>query len=117
MKKISIIILLIGGYLFSKHGINKDIAPSEESVIQKEPTTTTINTSDNKSSLGNNTYPEKKLVIINKRCIGCARCAIIAPKNFVMNSSGLAEVISQENNTGRNSLTAIKNCPTKAIRI
>ncbi|MFK7780585.1 MAG: ferredoxin [Candidatus Gracilibacteria bacterium] len=64
-----------------------------------------------------NTGINKKLTI-NEKCIGCGRCARIAPNNFVMNFKIFkAEVISQKNIDSKEIQYSVDTCPTDSIHI
>lgn len=57
----------------------------------------------------------KKIVIDQKKCIGCGTCALLAPKTFKIDKNGKAEVISQTASPGKKVNEAIASCPVEAI--
>ena len=61
---------------------------------------------------------EQILAINGLRCIGCGRCANIAPKNFEMDrASGKALVVSQANLDSLEVQKAIEECPTQVLSL
>ena len=57
----------------------------------------------------------KKLVVDENTCIGCGSCAALAPKTFVMNDKGKAEVTNLNGDPPKVIQEAIDNCPVGAI--
>lgn len=57
----------------------------------------------------------KKLVVDQKKCIGCETCVILAPKTFKMNAKLKSEVINPKGNTKEEIQNAIDSCPVSAI--
>lgn len=82
-------------------------------------TTNTTNTTKvwntNETIVNDTAIPAQKLVI-HPWCVGCWRCAMFAPNNFVMNGRQ-AQVISQDNINAPEVQYAIKNCKTQVIEI
>lgn len=62
-----------------------------------------------------------KIKIDPDKCIGCGTCVLLAPKTFVMNKKGLAEVITQTKKPDQKTDSpkaiqeAIESCATEAI--
>jgi ferredoxin len=57
----------------------------------------------------------KKIVIDQKKCIGCGTCNILAAKTFKIGKKGKAEVINQKGDSETNIKEAISSCPVQAI--
>lgn len=57
----------------------------------------------------------KKIVVDQKKCIGCGTCALLAPKTFKLDKNGKVEVISQTASPKKKVNEAIANCPVEAI--
>jgi ferredoxin len=56
-----------------------------------------------------------KIVVDQKKCIGCGMCTITAPKTFRLGKNGKSEVISQTAGSEKEVSEAIKGCPVQAI--
>lgn len=83
---------------------NKEISSENNSVDKTDNQTDEINIVKN-----------DKLAVDQNKCVGCGKCAKIAPANFEMNSSRKAQVKSNElTNQGLVS-RAVSNCPVGAI--
>ena len=114
MKKISIIIMLIGGFFFNKYGVKGVVVTEEPGRVLS----VTTQSGSDKSTISTTSSYGKTLKIVNSRCVSCTKCARIAPENFVMNlRTGLAEVASQNNLNSVNVSQAIRVCPTRAINM
>lgn len=87
----------------------------EETGTEKPTSTESIET---EKQTGNSSHhidqdnSETKLAIDSHRCIGCGKCARVAPENFKM--SGRKAVIVSEKESGATT-QAIKICPVDAI--
>jgi ferredoxin len=57
----------------------------------------------------------RKIIIDQKKCIGCGTCAILASKTFKIDKSGKSEVINQTGNSKEEIRNAIDSCPVSAI--
>ena len=57
----------------------------------------------------------KKIMIDQKKCIGCGLCTAIAPKTFKLGKNGKAEITSQKVDSEKIIKDAIEACPVKAI--
>ena len=57
----------------------------------------------------------KKIVVNQKKCIGCGTCTVLASKNFKLNKNGKAQVISQTGGGKKEVSDAIVRCPVRAI--
>lgn len=63
----------------------------------------------------------KNLKVDPDKCIGCGTCILLAPKTFITNKKGLAEVIkqpdipNQKTDPPKNIQEAIDSCATQAI--
>lgn len=120
MKKISILILIIGGFFFNKYGAKTEISfIDKENEISEEVNVQSRDSAENKKEvLNESTYYNKKLEIERNKCIGCGKCVVVAPNNFTINSNTrLAEVKSQSSINGVEVNRAIRVCPTRAISI
>ena len=73
-------------------------------------------TSQNNDSTAIEVNMEQELTINTSRCIGCGRCANIAPKNFIMKGRK-AFVSSQEKTDSIEVQKAIKSCPVQVIKM
>jgi ferredoxin len=59
-----------------------------------------------------------KIIIDKKACIGAATCVVLAPKAFVLNSEGIAELLPDALNQSFEQLVqAAQSCPTAAIKL
>lgn len=84
---------------------------SQEAVETKNPTNTEkIETED--SPIVDQDGSKEKLIVDAHRCIGCGKCARVAPKNFEMKNRK-AVVISKKKSSA--TTQAIKICPVSAI--
>lgn len=98
----------------------KSINKNEEMIysdIEKE----TLNT-DKKENINEDVSIIKgeiiKELVIDKNCIWCGKCTIIAPTNFTMDYNTLkAVVISQKNMFSQEVTTSVQVCPTDSIHI
>lgn len=57
----------------------------------------------------------KKIVVNQKKCIGCGTCAILVPRTFKIGKDGKSEVVNQDGNSKEDILNAIDSCPVSAI--
>lgn len=59
---------------------------------------------------------ESKIVVDQTRCIGCGKCARIAPDNFAIERDLRKAVVISQDVTSQNSVDqAVQICPTDAI--
>jgi ferredoxin len=57
----------------------------------------------------------RKIIVDQKRCIGCGTCVILAPKTFKMGKGGKSEVINEKGNSKEDIQNAVDSCPVSAI--
>lgn len=57
----------------------------------------------------------RKILINQKKCIGCGTCTVIAPKIFKLGENGKARVINQDAELVEKINEAISACPGGAI--
>lgn len=57
----------------------------------------------------------KKIIVNQKKCIGCGMCTIIVPKVFGLGKNGRAVVINQDTKFVKKINEAISTCPGGAI--
>ncbi|MFH1827324.1 MAG: ferredoxin [bacterium] len=57
----------------------------------------------------------KKLIIDQKKCVGCKTCTIIASKTFKIGESGKATTILKSKDKDKDIDLAIFSCPVQAI--
>jgi ferredoxin len=57
----------------------------------------------------------KKIIVDQKKCIGCGLCEALAPKTFKLKNKGKSEVINQEGDSKADIQNAIDSCPVNAI--
>lgn len=61
---------------------------------------------------------QKKIVIDQKKCIGCNTCPLIAPDTFVMDSTSYKAKVKQQPQTITSEIeNAVNSCPVAAISI
>lgn len=78
--------------------------------------TTTSSDGENQQDTVMDLTKESKIVVDPVRCIGCGKCARVAPDNFVIDRTARkAEVISQDITSQNKINQAIQICPTGAI--
>lgn len=121
MKKISILIIIIGAFFFNEYGAKNKIwiNTRESDILEEIQAQVIVDDVAPSESLGMSiVFSDEKLVIDSHKCIGCGKCTVVAPNNFKMNfNTRLAEVISQNNIAGAEVSRAIKICPARAISI
>jgi len=115
MKKISILIFLIGGLFFNRYGANTKIMVNNSESINESVDN---NFSSNQFFDSESNYSSQKIIIDSYKCIGCGRCVVVAPNNFRMNSSkGVAESVYGANISNDLANKVMNICPTRAIKI
>jgi len=57
----------------------------------------------------------KKLVVDQKKCVGCGTCFLVAEKVFELGKDGKSQVASQTAGSQREIDEAIESCPVAAI--
>ena len=58
-----------------------------------------------------------KIVIDQKKCIGCGTCTVLAPKTFKLGKNGKAEIMNQKGDSETKIKEAISSCPVQAISV
>ena len=97
-----------------------------EEVVTQKTIDNNFNNNSNKWVYKLNTIAKKTLnnddsikeLQIDETCIGCGKCIMIAPENFVMNIQTFkAEVISQKDIHSEEVQASINICPSESISI
>lgn len=57
----------------------------------------------------------KKLVVDQKKCVGCGTCFLVAEKVFKLGKDGKSQVADQTAGTQKEIEEAISSCPVGAI--
>lgn len=57
----------------------------------------------------------RRLIIDQKKCIGCGTCVILASKTFRMGKNGKSEVINDGGDSDEDIKNAIDSCPVSVI--
>lgn len=113
MKKIHKIlalpITLLVAFILTGCGDKQEMSPTSESVTEKSE-------KDSSQEVTSETKAEQKLTLDTHRCVGCGKCARIAPSNFKMEGRK-ASVISQEKTESEDVQKAIKSCPVDIIKL
>ncbi|MDD3646434.1 MAG: ferredoxin [Candidatus Gracilibacteria bacterium] len=88
------------------------------SCTQTETNIKNTNSKENKEQAVYKVNSIEKVLQIDEKCIGCGKCARIAPLNFKMNfETRKAEVISQKNIDSTEVARSIQICPVDSISI
>lgn len=59
---------------------------------------------------------DKKILVNEEKCIGCALCTTICPDIFKMQANGKAQAVNQEGDSEENIKKALNSCPVSAIQ-
>lgn len=107
--------------IFSIYNINKDKTDNinNSSVVENSDNINSRNSTNIKQENAIvDTKVIDKRISISQRCRGCVKCINIDPEHFTLNqTTGKAEVISQNNLESNNLKMAISMCPAEAITI
>ncbi len=108
-KILALILTLFGIFFLTGCNSKNESEEKIESIQEESP-------DDSQLDISNETSEQQKLTLDTNKCIGCGKCARIAPSNFEMDNRK-ADVISQENLESENVQQAIKNCPINIIKV